>query len=161
MLAGLGIRHIGSTASRTLAQHFPDAEALLAATVEQIEALPDFGAITASTLHAHLQSAPGRNAFTRLAEVGVDLSSRTPTPDASGPSAITGRTIVLTGTLEHFSRPALAQRLRSMGAKVTESVSKKTDLVIAGDNPGSKLEKAKALGVEVWDESKLVETLKN
>ena len=63
--------------------------------------------------------------------------------------------------MEHFSQPALAQRLEALGAKVTESVSKKTDLLIAGDNPGSKLDKARALGIETWDESKLVEALNN
>ena len=161
VLAGLGIRHIGTAAARTLAQHFPDVESLLAADVQQIEALPDFGAVTASTLHAHLQSPPGRDTFARLAEVGVDLTSRTPAPAAGGESTLAGRTIVLTGTLEHFSRPALAQRLEALGAKVTGSVSEKTDLLIAGDNPGSKLDKARALGIETWDESKLVEALNN
>jgi len=165
VLAGLGIRHIGATAARTLARNFADADALLAATVEDIEALSDFGQITASTLHAHLHSKPGRDTFLRLAKVGVDLASHDLAPEVPGDSPdppdspFMGRVIVLTGTLEHFSRQALTERLESLGAKVTGSVSKKTDLVIAGENAGSKLDKARTLGIDTWDEAKLREIL--
>ena len=168
VLAGLGIRHIGATAARTLARNFADADALLAATVQDIEALSDFGQITASTLHAHLHSKPGRDTFKRLAKVGVDLASHDVVEEASGDateateapnSPFMGRVIVLTGTFEHFSRQDLTERLESLGAKVTGSVSKKTDLVIAGENAGSKLEKARSLGIDTWDEAKLREIL--
>ncbi len=162
VLAGLGIRHNGATAAKTLARNFVDADALLAAAVEDIEALSDFGQITASTLHAHLHSKPGRDTFRRLAKVGVDLSSHDlvpPTPGDGAPSAFAGRTIVLTGTLKHYSRQTLTERLESLGAKVTGSVSKKTDLVIAGENAGSKLAKAHDLGIDTWDEQKLAEAL--
>ena len=162
VLAGLGIRHIGATAARTLARNFADADALLAATVEDIEALPDFGQITASTLHAHLHSKPGRDTFRRLAKVGVDLASHDLVARATGEGAssvFAGRTIVLTGTLKHYSRPSLTERLEALGAKVTGSVSKKTDLVIAGENAGSKLTKARDLGIDTWDEQKLAEAL--
>jgi len=160
VLAGLGIRHIGAAAARILARHFADADALMAATEEQLRELHDFGEITAATLHAHLHSKPARDTFKRLAAAGVDLSSR---DHAAGPaqgSPLANKTIVLTGSLEHFSREALADRLRGMGAKVTTSVSKKTDLVIVGADAGSKLEKARALGIETWDEGKLLEELK-
>jgi DNA ligase (NAD+) len=161
VLAGLGIRHIGAAAARTLACHFPDVEALLAASEEEIQDLPDFGEITAATLHAHLHSAPARDTFQRLAAAGVDLGSReyAAAPRAGSPSPFTGKTIVLTGSLEHFKRDALKERLEALGAKVTGSVSKKTDLVIVGADAGSKLQKARALGVETWDEAKLLETL--
>ncbi len=162
VLAGLGIRHIGATAARTLARNFADADALLAAAVEDIEALSDFGQITASTLHAHLHSKPGRDTFRRLAKVGVDMASHdlvARTPGGGEPSAFAGRTIVLTGTLKHYSRPSLTERLESLGAKVTESVSKKTDLVIAGENAGSKLTKARHLGIDTWDEQQLADAL--
>jgi DNA ligase (NAD+) len=78
---------------------------------------------------------------------------------AEGAPPFSGKTIVLTGTLELFTRPELAEKLEALGAKVTGSVSKKTDLVIAGANAGSKLDKAKSLGVEVWDESRLLNEL--
>jgi DNA ligase (NAD+) len=162
VLAGLGIRHIGATAAKTLARNFADADALLAAAVEDIEALPDFGEITASTLHAHLHSKPGRDTFRWLAKVGVDLASHdlvAVTPGDGEHSAFAGRTIVLTGTLKHYSRQTLTERLESLGAKVTGSVSKKTDLVIAGENAGSKLAKARDLGIDTWDEQKLAKAL--
>ncbi len=157
VLAGLGIRHIGATAARTLAQNFRDADALLAAAVQDIEALADFGQITAATLHAHLHSTPGRDTFRRLAKVGVDMTSHDLRHEKASP--LMGRVIVLTGTLEHYSRQALTERLESLGAKVTGSVSKKTDLVIAGEDAGSKLEKARTLGIDTWDEAKLREFL--
>ena len=133
----------------------------MAAPVDEIEKLPDFGEITATTLHAHLNSAPGRDTFKRLAKVGVDLTSHdlAAAGDDAPPSAFSGRTIVLTGTLEHFSRQTLADRLEALGAKVTGSVSKKTDLVIAGENAGSKLAMARELGIDTWDEQKLDKAL--
>jgi DNA ligase (NAD+) len=160
VLAGLGIRHVGAAAARTLARHFADIDRLLAATEEQLRELPDFGEITAATLHAHLHSRPARDTFKRLAAAGVDLSSR---DHAAGPvqdSPLANKTVVLTGSLEHFTREALTERLAGLGAKVTGSVSKKTDLVIVGADPGTKLARARALGVEIWDEAKLLEALK-
>ena len=162
VLAGLGIRHIGSTAAKTLARHFPDAEALLGASQDAIMALPDFGEVTAATLHAYLQSKPGRETFRRLEAVGVDLTSATYQPEpAARPSSspFAGKSVVLTGALDHFARDELAERLESLGATVTGSVSKKTDLVIAGDKPGSKYDRARELGVEIWDEGKLLEVM--
>jgi DNA ligase (NAD+) len=163
VLAGLGIRHIGAAAARTLARHFADLGALLAATEQEICDLPDFGEITAATLHSHLHSKPARDTFERLAAAGVDLTSRehaASAPSAAG-SPVAGKTVVLTGSLEQFTREALTERLRDLGAKVTASVSKKTDLVIAGADPGSKFDKARKLGVETWDETRLLAELKD
>jgi DNA ligase (NAD+) len=159
VLAGLGIRHIGAAGAGVLAQHFADAEALRGATAQQIEALPDFGAITAATLHAYLQSKSGRDALKGLADVGVNLSSREYGQSPTTEGVLAGKTIVLTGSLEHLSRQVLTERLTGLGAKVVGSVSKQTDLVIAGDSAGSKLEKAVALGIEVWDERRLMRLL--
>ena len=160
VLAGLGIRHIGSTAAKTLARHFPDADALVAATVEEIAELPDFGEITATALHHYLQSAQAAETFRLLHEAGVDLTSPIYVErDDDTDSPFAGKTIVLTGTLEHFERRALTEQLEDLGAKVTGSVSKKTDLVIAGEKAGSKLAKAESLGVEVWDEEQLLSAL--
>lgn len=162
VLAGLGIRHIGTSAAKTLAKHFKDADALMHATVEELKELPDFGEITAPTLHAHLHSKQGRDAFVRLDKVGVDLTSATyrAKPQAeAGDSVFAGKTIVLTGSLEHFTRPELTEKLESLGATVSGSVSKNTDIVIAGESAGSKLDKANKLGVDVWDEKKLLAEL--
>lgn len=156
VLAGLGIRHIGVSAAKTIAKHFPDAQVLLEASVEQIQELPDFGEVTAPVLHDYLHSKQGRDVFDHLREAGVDLSSPLyRRREAASGSPFAGKTIVLTGTLENFTRPELTGKLEALGAKVSGSVSKKTDLVIAGESAGSKLDKARELGVEVWDEKKL------
>ena len=161
VLAGMGIPQIGSSAAKTLARHFADADALLGATEDQIKALPDFGDITASILHAYLHSKPGREMFRRLKSVGVELSStHFGTPESRNDSIFADKTIVLTGTLQKFTRPELAEQLEALGAKVSGSVSAKTNLVIAGENAGSKLDKAKKLGIETWDEAKLLEALR-
>ena len=176
VLSGMGIRHVGSAAAKVLAGHFPSADALLEATAEQLEELPDFGPVTARTVHDYLQSQGGRDAFRRLKEVGVDLTSREyrePTtaaagggraaPEAPGAanSPFRGKTIVLTGTLENFEREALKGMLEERGARVSGSVSAKTDLVVAGESAGSKLDKARQLGVEVWDEKRLLAALRD
>jgi DNA ligase (NAD+) len=154
VLAGLGIRHIGASAAKTLARAYPDAPALLATTEEALAELDDFGSITAQSLREYLDTPAAVETFQRLAAVGVDLASREHVQSDPG-SPFHGLTVVLTGTLEHFTRPELTERLESLGAKVTGSVSKKTDLLIAGESAGSKLTKAESLGVEVWDETRL------
>jgi DNA ligase (NAD+) len=163
VLAGLGIRHIGTSAAKTIAKQFPDANALLAASLEDLMELHDFGEVTAPVLHAYLASKQGREMFHRLEKVGVDLTSplyRAQSSKAGG-SPFSGKTVVLTGTLGHFKRPELTEKLEELGATVTGSVSKNTDIVIAGDSAGSKLDKAKELGIEVWDEGKLLKALKS
>jgi DNA ligase (NAD+) len=164
VLAGMGIRHIGASAAKVLARGFPDADALMAASIETLEELPDFGEITARSLHEHLAAESTRDAFRRLAEAGVSLASelhRDPEDDDATPieSSFAGKTIVITGTFEAFGRKELAERLEALGATVTGSVSKKTDLVVAGEKAGSKLKKAADLGIETWDEARLVTTL--
>ena len=112
--------------------------------------MPDFGEITGQTLHDYLHSELGRSTLTRLAAVGVDLTSDLFQPaDQSDPeqSPLAGKTIVLTGTLEHHTRPELTEILERLGAKVSGSMSKKTDLLVAGANAGSKLSKAQSLGL--------------
>jgi DNA ligase (NAD+) len=165
VLAALGLRHIGATASKTLAKMFPDADALLAATQEQFEALDDFGETTAASLAGDLHRSDIRKMFKDLAAVGVNLRSplygAAKTAGVGANNVFAEKTIVLTGTLENFERSDLAERLESLGAKVSGSVSKKTDFVIAGSDAGSKLEKARALGVAIWNEAQLVAALKS
>lgn len=165
VLAGLGIRHIGATAAKTLARHFADAKGLLSASVEEIAALPDFGPIVSQSLYDYLHSETGQGTFARLRKAGVDLTSREYRPggeegtggnDENEASAFRGKTVVLTGTLERYKREELKEILEKLGATVTGSVSAKTDLVIAGEKAGSKLAKAEKLGIEVWDEARLV-----
>jgi DNA ligase (NAD+) len=161
VLASLGLRLIGAAAAKTLARAFPDADALMAGTAEQFEALEDFGEITARSLAHDLARADVRRIFVDLANAGVDLTSPIYQQGgaASADSRFAGKTIVLTGTLASFDRSALTERLEALGAKVTGSVSKKTHLVIAGAEAGSKLDKARELGIEVWDEARLLASL--
>ncbi len=127
------------------------------------------GEDTAPAVHQYLHSPNARDTFRRLAELGVDLSSHDYSEAVArgeaGPGAanddspVAGKTVVLTGALERFTRDEAAERLEALGAKVTGSVSKSTDVLVAGAKAGSKLAKAERLGVEVWDEAKLLETL--
>ncbi len=164
VLAGIGVRQIGASAAKTLARHFANADALLAASVEDLTALPDFGEITANTLHAYLHSTQGREMFRRLAKAGVDLKGAPVTASEAGggddsDSPFAGKTIVLTGSLAHFTRAELTERLEALGAKVSGSVSAKTDLVIAGEKAGSKRAKAEQLGIEIWNEKQAIDAL--
>jgi DNA ligase (NAD+) len=183
VLAGMGIRHVGDVTAKMMARQFKDIDALLDAderllrpkSLSKDEArelgLPEdpahrpetgLGKETAPVVHEYLHSKVARHTFEQLRKVGVDLSSKEfssagAKPRASGPFA--GKTIVLTGTLENFERTDLTEKLEALGAKVTGSVSKKTDLVIAGSEAGSKLDKARELNIEVWDEAKLLKAL--
>ncbi|MBN8597975.1 MAG: NAD-dependent DNA ligase LigA [Planctomycetes bacterium] len=184
LLGSMGIRHVGDTTGKMLARVFPNLDALLAASQDQLmpRALKKDRAIelgfpaepkdrpetslgkdTAPAVHAYLHSPQARKMFEDLRKLGVSVEStdyRTPgtgTPAASGPFA--GKTIVLTGTLENYERTQLAEILEGLGAKVSGSVSSKTNLVIAGDSAGSKLDKARELGITVWDEAQLQKAL--
>jgi DNA ligase (NAD+) len=185
VLASLGIRHVGEATAKTLSKQFRDIDHLLEADERLLrpKSLPareaeelgfdrdpksrpetGLGKDTAPVVHAYLHSPAARATFRALREVGVDLTSREyrepgerPKTEQSGPFA--GKTIVLTGTLEGFERQALKERLEALGAKVTNSVSNRTDLVIVGAEPGSKLEKARELGIETWDERRLLAEL--
>ena len=159
VLAGLGIKHVGSSAAKTLARRFRTADELLAATEEQLQELADFGEVTAKSVAAWLSGDEAKRVFSELASAGVDLTSREPKPVDAGSNAFAGRTFVVTGSLEQFGRTEATEILERAGAKVAGSVSKKTSVVIAGAEAGSKLAKANELGVEVWDESRFVAEL--
>jgi DNA ligase (NAD+) len=159
VLAGLGVKHVGASAAKTLARRFRTADELLAATEADLAQLDDFGEVTAKSVGAWLASDEARRVFADLARAGVDLASREPKPVAAGENAFAGRTFVVTGTLARFGRSEATEILERAGAKVAGSVSKKTSVLVAGEEAGSKLAKAQELGVEVWDESRLVAEL--
>ena len=165
VLAGLTIRHVGTTNARVLARHFGSIDALAQADLATLEAVDDIGPVTAASIHDFLHSQSGRHVVAELREAGVDLTqpdaARAPgaDPAPAADSPVAGKTIVLTGSLEHTTRPQLKERLEALGAKVTGSVSANTDLLIAGEAAGSKLAKAQKLNVEVWDEARLLQEL--
>jgi DNA ligase (NAD+) len=162
VLAALGIRHLGAATAKSLARTYPGLDALLAASVEDLQQVRDIGDVTAPSIHADLHSHAMQSAFRGLRAAGVLLESTTYAGGADASAAgspFAGKTVVLTGELETMDRRAATERLESLGAKVSGSVSKKTDLVIAGPGAGSKLAKARELGIEVWDEAAFAEAL--
>lgn len=160
VLAGLTIRHVGAGGARRLAQAFPDIDLLIAADEATLADIEDVGPITAQSVRHFLDSDVGRATLEDLRREGVDLTQTlAPLAAEAADSAFHGKTIVLTGTLEHWTRPTLKTRLESLGAKVSGSISQNTDLLIAGAKAGSKLTKAQSLGVAVWDEAQLQQEL--
>ncbi len=183
VLAGMGIRHVGDVTAKMLARQFRDLDDLLAATEPRLRpktlkkdeatalglaadvgARPEtgLGKDTAPAVHAYLHSAAAARTFRELVATGVDLTSHDfiePGETAGGSGPFAGKTVVITGTLERFEREALKEVLERLGAKVTGSVSAKTDLLVVGANAGSKLDKARELGVAVMEEPELLRTL--
>ena len=148
LLYGLGIRQVGEKAAKVLASHFGTMESLMAATEEELTEIPDVGGITARCIKEYFSGSQSRDLIARLAAAGVNMTSlAAPTGDL-----LAGRIFVLTGELTAFSRKEAGERLESLGAKVSGSVSKKTSCVVAGEAAGSKLRKARELGVPVLDE---------
>ncbi len=153
LLFGLGIRHVGEGAAELLARHFGTMEALLAATEDEVAAVHGIGPIIARSVVDYAANPAARTLISRLAEAGVTMAE--PQPVAVD-GALKGLTVVITGTLPTLSRTEASEMLERAGARVTDSVSKKTSFLVAGDAAGSKLEKAKTLGVEVIDEAELL-----
>ena len=151
LLFGLGIRHVGSKASQLLLQHFHSIENLAQADPEEVASIESLGGVIAKSLQTYFATEGSEILLRELTEAGVNLTYKGQTVVAD--AALSGLTVVLTGKLERLKRSEAKSKLESLGAKVTGSVSKKTDLVVAGADAGSKLQKAQELGIEVRDEA--------
>ncbi|CAM1666207.1 DNA ligase [Streptococcus mitis] len=151
LLFGLGIRHVGSKASQLLLQHFLSIENLAQADPEEVASIESLGGVIAKSLQTYFATEGSEILLRELKEAGVNLDYKGQTVVAD--ATLSGLTVVLTGKLERLKRSEAKSKLESLGAKVTGSVSKKTDLVIAGADAGSKLQKAQELGIEVRDEA--------
>ena len=151
LLFGLGIRHVGSKASQLLLQHFHSIENLAQADPEEVASIESLGGVIAKSLQTYFATEGSEILLKELKEAGVNLDYKGQTVVAD--AALSGLTVVLTGKLERLKRSEAKSKLESLGAKVTGSVSKKTDLVVAGVDAGSKLQKAQELGIEVRDEA--------
>ena len=151
LLFGLGIRHVGSKASQLLLQHFHSIENLAQANPEEVASIESLGSVIAQSLQTYFATEGSKILLDELKEAGVNLAYKGQTVVAD--AALSGLTVVLTGKLERLTRSEAKSKLESLGAKVTGSVSKKTDLVVAGADAGSKLQKAQELGIEVRDEA--------
>ena len=151
LLFGLGIRHVGSKASQLLLQHFHSIETLAQANPEEVASIESLGGVIAKSLQTFFATEGSEILLRELKEAGVNLDYKGQTVVAD--ATLSGLTVVLTGKLERLKRSEAKSKLESLGAKVTGSVSKKTDLVVAGADAGSKLQKAQELGIEVRDEA--------
>jgi DNA ligase (NAD+) len=156
LLFALGIRHVGERIAKLLASHFGSLDALAAASEGELTEVAEIGPKVAASIRAFFSDPHQRARLAALAEAGVEPP---PSARATGPRPLAGRTIVLTGRLEGFTREEASERLERLGARVASSVSKKTDCVVAGEEAGSKLDKARALGVPVLDEAGLARLL--
>ncbi|WP_068986377.1 MULTISPECIES: NAD-dependent DNA ligase LigA [Lysinibacillus] len=160
LLIGLGIRHVGEKAAKIVSEEFETMEAVMTATEEQLVAIHEIGDKMASSLVEYFSNEDARAVIGRLAEVGVNMTYKGKKIEvAVGDNPFAGKTIVLTGKLEQLTRNEAKAKIEELGGIVTGSVSKKTDLVIAGAEAGSKLTKAEQLGIEVWNEDSLIEQL--
>ena len=151
LLFGLGIRHVGSKASQLLLQHFHSIKNLAQADPEEVASIESLGSVIAQSLQTYFATEGSKILLDELKEAGVNLDYKGQTVVAD--AALSGLTVVLTGKLERLTRSEAKSKLESLGAKVTGSVSKKTNLVVAGADAGSKLQKAQELGIEVRDEA--------
>ena len=151
LLFGLGIRHVGSKVSQILLQEFHDLDQLAAADPERIASIDSLGMVVAESLKRYFAQEGSKRLLQELKEAGVNLSYLG--EKVAADAVLSGMTVVLTGKLERLTRSEAKAKLESLGAKVTGSVSKKTDLVVAGSDAGSKLTKAQELGIQVEDEA--------
>lgn len=157
VLFGLGIRHVGEHVAEVLAGHFQSMDALMEASEAALTQVHEIGPEIARTVAHWFADRHNRDVVHALQAAGVKMASETPRPASGGP--LSGKTFVLTGTLSGMSRDEAEARIKALGGKATGSVSKKTDYVVAGAEPGSKVEKAQSLGVTVLDEAGFVALL--
>ncbi|TVP82407.1 MAG: NAD-dependent DNA ligase LigA, partial [Alkalicoccus sp.] len=160
LLFGLGIRYVGSKAAKTLAMHFETMEELQKADVEALTAVNEIGGKMADAVVAYFEHEEVQQLLKELKELGVNMRYTGPKLAAAAEDSIfSGKTFVLTGSMEEMTRKEAAQEIEVRGGKVTSSVTKSTDVLVAGEKAGSKLEKAENLEISVWDEQAFIEKL--
>ncbi len=152
LVYALGIRHVGEKAAATLARHLRTMEAILASPVEALQTIPDVGPVVAASVRSFGDEPRNRSVIEKLAAAGVNMASQQPAVDEGAPGPLAGKTFVLTGTLPTLTREEATALIEGRGGKVSGSVSKKTSYLVAGEEAGSKLEKARALGIPILTE---------
>jgi DNA ligase (NAD+) len=160
LIYALGIRHVGEKAAATLARYFRTMSKILDASLDAFQTAPEIGPVVADSVRAFADEPRNRALIKRLAEAGVNMTSQAPDPGEE-PGPLAGQIFVLTGTLESMSREEATAALERLGAKVAGSVSKKTSYLVAGSDAGTKLEKARQLGVETLDEAAFLARIMN
>ena len=155
LINALGIRQVGDKAAKVLASHFETFDHFAAATVEELTAIDDIGAVTAQYIRSWLESEQSQDLIRRLKNAGVNMACKEKKID----SRFVGMTFVMTGTLEKFTREEAQEMVEKRGGKASGSVSKKTTYVVAGEAAGSKLRKAQELGIPILSEDEFLELL--
>ena len=153
LVYALGIRHVGEKAASTLARYLRTMPNILDAPIERLQAIPEIGPVLAASVRAFADEPHNRALVEKLAAAGVNMASQQPEPDTVAPGALAGKTFVLTGTLPTLSREDATKLIEELGGKVSGSVRKKTSYVVAGEEAGSKLQKAQQLGIPILDEA--------
>ena len=156
LLAALGIRHVGERNARLLATEFGDMDELMSASEERLAQIPGVGPIVAESVYQFFKSDVGIKTIRSFDKYGLKMSEDIPVKKAQNQSRFAGKSFVITGTLTRFSRTEMEEYIRRLGGKTASSVSRNTDYVVAGSNPGSKLDKAKELGIQILSEEDLV-----
>jgi len=151
LLTGLGIRHVGGRTAQVVADHFGSMDAIAKASVEELQEVNEVGEVVAQSIHDFFATAENRALIKRLSAHGL-IMEQEKRAASNGPRPLEGKTIVVTGTLQNYSRESIQERIHELGGKASGSVSKKTDYLLAGESAGSKLDKARELGVKVIDE---------
>jgi len=152
LLFALGIRHVGQHTGEVLAAHYGEVDRLMAASVEELQEIYDIGAVVAQSVHDFFETPENRALVEELRALGLILTEQRAAP--SGAQPLAGKTFVVTGTLRHFTRDGIHERIKALGGKPTSSVSRSTDYLVVGEDAGSKLAKAQALGVAILTEEK-------
>jgi DNA ligase (NAD+) len=161
VLVGLGIRHVGPTAAQALARSMRTLDVIEATSLEELTAVDGVGPVIAESLRRFFDVDRNRTVVEKLRKAGVDLTAPASSIAAPTDDSLAGRTFVLTGGLEAWSREDAQEEIEARGGKVTSSVSKKTSYVVVGENPGTKLAKAETLGVALLDEAGFADLLEN
>ena len=158
LLNALSIRHVGNRVAAVLAEHFGSIEEMREAGVEELSTVNEIGPVIAQSVYDFLHSDFGQRTIDDLISIGLDTTApKRPTASAEGPLA--GKTLVVTGTLEKYSREQIEELIGQFGGHATASMSKKTDFLVAGEKAGSKLDKAKKLGVKILSEAEFDELI--
>ncbi len=161
LLYGLGIRHVGAKAARLIAQRFKNIDKIMTASAQEIAEIDTMGMIIADSVVTYFSMTQSKELINQLKQVGVNMNYLGATDQdlKESNSVFNGKRLVLTGKLQHITRPEATHWLEDHGAKVSGSVSKKTDIVVVGEDPGSKYDRARQLGIEIWDETRFAKEM--
>jgi DNA ligase (NAD+) len=161
LIYALGIRHVGEKAAATLARHFRTMQGLLDAPVEALQRVPEIGPVLAESVRAYADEPHNRHLIEKLAGAGVNMTTSQPEPGTGAAGPLAGKTFVLTGTLATMTREDAEAAIERLGGKVSGSVSRKTSYLVVGEEAGSKLEKARTLGVQTLFEDEFKALIMN